>query len=195
MTFSLFIWIHLCYHVSLQPNMIQDRFELFYFILLFIFFLFSDPRLHDELSHDQSEPGAERIVQQFDLPPEEWRWLKDGPAQRGGSALSAAAARWHAQTSPSTGNALLNFHATTGLTAGATHAQSQRSKVQGEYPYNLTTYLVRPCVHVRRRPVYNSTLELIFQHFSDRFVRFVSFKRVSSVSICGIWTLHDSLQH
>lgn len=42
------------------------------------------------------DDGAE--VQHFDLPPEEWRWQKDGPADRGGSMLSAAATQCHMQT-------------------------------------------------------------------------------------------------
>lgn len=63
-------------------------------------------------------------MEQFDLPPEEWRWQKDGPADSGGSMLSAAAAQCHIQTHPSSGSRLLYLHATAGVTARArTHAE------------------------------------------------------------------------
>lgn len=66
-------------------------------------------------------------MEQFDLPPEEWRWQKDGPADRGGSTLSAAAAQCHIQTDPSSGSRLLYLHATAGETTGA---RTQEPKIK-----------------------------------------------------------------
>lgn len=71
----------------------------------------------------QSDDGE--VLEQFDLPPEEWRWQKDGPADRGGSMLNAAAAQCHIQTDPSSGSRLLYLHATAGETTRAKH-KSQR---------------------------------------------------------------------
>lgn len=73
----------------------------------------------------QSDDGE--AVEQFDLPPEEWRWQKDGPADRGGSTLSAAAAQCHIQTDPSSGSRLLYLHATAGETTGA---RTQEPKIK-----------------------------------------------------------------
>lgn len=92
-------------------------------------------------------------VEQFDLPPEEWRWRRDGPADRGGSMLSAAAAQCHVQTDPSSGSWLLYLHATAGETTRA-KLKSQRSRLHRWALYSscwrLKTNFFGPCVHVWR---------------------------------------------
>lgn len=117
------------------------------------------------------------VAEHFDLPPGEWRWQKDGPADRGGSTLSAAATQCRIQLERAVE---IDF-----LLQGwqqEPHIQSQRSKVQGKSSYNLTTlaYFLRPCVHAWRGVLtinrHNTSVNLpaachwCFPHFSDRIV-------------------------
>lgn len=97
-------------------------------------------------------------MEQSDLPPEEWRWQKDGPADRGGSMLSAAAAQCHIQTEPSSGSGLLYLHATAGVTARAKRAQpkTEHTAVSASLLFHLevvsdwNSFLQALCACVKR---------------------------------------------